>query len=241
MCKTLLVLASVLMLAIPNSHAQRGQGGNGGGGRSFGGGGSARSSGGAGGGRSFYGGNQAALSGNSGRSFSRGRYGGGYRSNFYGSNRYRGGRVGRYYYLGGTPYYYPFFGYGLGYGGFGYGGFGYGLGYGYPSYAYNGYWSGYAAGPYGYGGYSDDPGVYNGRLANDDGDSASGRQPQGASLPVAVQRQLTKRGYYKGKADGQFGATTRSALSRFQRDKGIKQSGRIDEDTLEALGFTDGR
>ena len=39
--------------------------------------------------------------------------------------------------------------------------------------------------------------------------------------------------------DGQFGPASRSALSRFQQKQGLKETGKIDEPTLEALGFTD--
>ena len=135
---------------------------------------------------------------------------------YYGNHRY-----GRYYYFGGVPYFYPFYGYGFGY----YGG-GYGDGFG---------------GPYGYGydgaGY---PGAYEGRVINPD-DRNGPPAGNGGSLPEAVQRQLAKKGYYKGSIDGQFGPASRSALSRFQGEHNIKETGRIDEPTLDALGFTDQR
>ena len=128
-------------------------------------------------------------------------------------------RNGRYYYFGGVPYFYPFYGYGFGY----YGGW-YGDGFG---------------GPYGYGydgaGY---PGAYEGRVVNPD-DRGTPPAGNGGSLPEAVQRQLAKKGYYKGSIDGQFGPASRSALSRFQREHNLKETGRIDEPTLDALGFTD--
>ena len=131
---------------------------------------------------------------------------------------YRGGYYGnrgygRYYYLGGVGYYYPFFGYGYGFG--------------YPGYGYDGYWNGYGG----------EQGFYEGKVADQGGPN----DQQGASLPSAVQRQLSKRGYYKGTVDGDFGPASRSALSRFQRDNHLKNTGRIDEDTLEALGFSDRR
>ncbi len=126
------------------------------------------------------------------------------------------GNYGRYYYLGGIPYFYPF-----------------GFGFGYPSY-YGSYYGGFGD-AYGYGGgYPDRDAAYNGRIA----DNNSGQQA-GGSLPEAVQRQLAKRGYYKGTVDGQFGPASRTALSRFQKKAGLKETGKIDEDTLDALGFTD--
>ena len=135
----------------------------------------------------------------------------------------RHGNWGRYYYLGGIPYFYPF-----------------GFGYGYP-YDYGGFYGGYSDGyGYGYGGgYPGGNGAYNGSITDNGRGPGNGDQPGGGSLPEAVQRQLAKRGYYKGSVDGQFGAESRSALSRFQKKQGLKETGKIDEPTLEALGFTD--
>jgi hypothetical protein len=126
---------------------------------------------------------------------------------------YRG--HGHYYYLGGIPYFYPY----------------YDIGFGYPSYYY-GYGVGYNV-PY-YGNAYPEP-AYEGRIVNE-----NGSEP-GASLPGAVQKQLAKRGYYKGSIDGEFGPATRGALSRFQRDNNLKETGRIDEATLQALGFLNHR
>ena len=152
----------------------------------------------------------------------------GYNGGYY--RGHGGGYRGRFYYLGGIPYFYPFdFGFGYPYYAGYYGGFGDGYGYGY-------------GGAYGYGGgYPGNDGAYNGRLADGESGNANGGQSGGASLPEAVQRQLAKRGYYKGSVDGQFGAESRSALIRFQKKQGLKETGRIDEPTLEALGFTDHR
>jgi hypothetical protein len=125
---------------------------------------------------------------------------------------YHGGR-GHYYYLGGVPYFYPYYAFG-----FGYPYYYYGLGYNTPYYGY---------------GYPDP--AYEGRIVGQ-----NGSEP-GASLPGAVQKQLAKRGYYKGTIDGEFGPATRSALSRFQRDNNLKETGRIDEATLQALGFLNHR
>ena len=144
------------------------------------------------------------------------------------------GNRGRFFYLGGIPYFYPFgFGFGYPYDYGYYGGY-YGDGYGYGG--------GYPGGAGGYGN-----GAYNGGIADGgngpggSGPGGNGGQAVGGSLPEAVQRQLAKRGYYKGAVDGQFGAESRDALSRFQKKQGLKQTGRVDEPTLEALGFTDRR
>lgn len=143
----------------------------------------------------------------------------------YGGRRH-GGWHGRTYYYGGLPYFYPSYGIGFGYPY--YGGFGYGYGDGFG---------------YGYGAEGGYPGAYEGRLAdrgdNDNNDRNAPSSGHGPSLPSAVQRQLSKKGYYKGSIDGQFGPASRDALSHFQRDNDLRETGRIDEDTLDKLGFTD--
>ena len=151
-----------------------------------------------------------------------------------GGSYYRGGYhhgYGRYYYLGGVSFFYPFYGFGYGYGGF----------YG------DGFYGGYGDGAYGGAGtgYNGENGAYEGRISNQgNGRNTEGGDDQqgvGSSLPSAVQRQLAKRGYYKGAVDGQFGAGSRDALKRFQKSQGLKATGNIDEDSLDALGFTDQR
>ncbi len=153
----------------------------------------------------------------------RARRGGGYGYGFGGRHNY-----GRYYYYGGVPYFFPFYGYGYG---LGYYGGWYGDGFGGP---YGGY--GYDGGA-GYPG----SGAYEGRVVNPDDRNNTPPQGNGGALPEAVQRQLAKKGYYKGSIDGQFGPASRDALSRFQREHHMKETGRIDEPTLDALGFTDQR
>ena len=144
----------------------------------------------------------------------------------YGRADYRGhyaGRGGRYFYFGGVPYFYPFFDVG-----FGYPGYAYDAGYGFYGDSYAG---GPDGGPYG-GGYGDAP--YQGKITNQPGGGQNG-----PSLPAVVQQQLAKRGYYKGEVDGKFGPASRSALSRFQEKNGLEATGRIDQPTLMALGFSD--
>ncbi len=169
-------------------------------------------------GRHYEGGNRGAV----GRPvIDRARHGGGY--GYGGRHNY-----GRYYYYGGVPYFYPFYGYG-----FGYGGGWYGDGFGGP-YGYEG-GAGYPGAYEGGAGY---PGTYEGRVVNPNGRDTP-PAGNGGALPEAVQRQLAKKGYYRGSIDGQFGPASRSALSRFQRERNLKETGRIDEPTLDALGFTD--
>jgi hypothetical protein len=164
-------------------------------------------------------GGRAAAAGHAGRADYRGHYGA------------RGGRGGRYFYFGGVPYFFPFddFAFGFGYPAYAYD-------YGYPgAYGDAAYGDGpYGPGPYGPGpGGPDGNGAYQGKITDE---SEGGRN--GPSLPAIVQQQLAKRGYYKGAIDGQFGPASRSALSRFQHKNGLQETGRIDEPTLMALGFS---
>jgi hypothetical protein len=149
-------------------------------------------------------------------------------SNGHGDYGRHGGRGGRYYFFGGTPYFFPF----------------YDVGFGFPAYDYA-FGDGYG---YGYGPYGDGPGApygdpaYEGRIVNNSASGQGGPGGQaGPSLPAVVQQQLAKRGYYKGAIDGEFGPASRAALSRFQRKNGLEETGRIDEPTLMALGFSDHR
>lgn len=187
-----------------------------------------------------------------------GRLSGGHRANFSGHHHHRGGghRYGghrgyhggrRYYHRGSSFYYDPFL-----YGGFGYpayyGGFGPGFGVGYSS----GYGYGYGDGYYGEG-----DRVYQGRIASgvngrrrnadngrrveEDDEEAGNGNGDGRYSPDAmaraVQTELKERGYYRGTVDGQFGEGSAGALREFQRDKGLRVTGRLDERTLRALGI----
>lgn len=50
-----------------------------------------------------------------------------------------------------------------------------------------------------------------------------------------VQQQLKSAGLYKGKVDGKMGRETKQAVSAFQQQNGINQSGTLDQQTLAAL------
>ena len=52
-----------------------------------------------------------------------------------------------------------------------------------------------------------------------------------------VQRRLKLWGYYKGSADGVFGAGTRSAVIAFQKKNGLKADGVVGKATYKALGM----
>ena len=116
-----------------------------------------------------------------------------------------------------------------------------GYGYSYPSYGY-GYDYGY---PYDYSyGYYRRPtfgfsffsrpyssyypsDVYRGRVASGYSDG----------LAVDVQRELRRRGYYRGSIDGDIGPGSRAAIRSYQADRGVRVTGRIDSSLLRALGI----
>ena len=56
-----------------------------------------------------------------------------------------------------------------------------------------------------------------------------------------VQRMLRDVGYDPGPIDGSRGGQTANALSKFQRDKGLKQTGTLTAPTLQALSSTSDR
>jgi Putative peptidoglycan binding domain/PRC-barrel domain len=68
-------------------------------------------------------------------------------------------------------------------------------------------------------------------------DTAAARTP--AAEPVVdirtAQRQLRERGYYSGSVDGVMGPATEAALRAFQRDRGLKATGRLDPVTMRTL------
>jgi murein L,D-transpeptidase YcbB/YkuD len=56
-----------------------------------------------------------------------------------------------------------------------------------------------------------------------------------SASPQEVQQALKKAGYYKGPIDGNIGSGTKSAISQFQRDKGLKADGVIGQKTWSEL------
>lgn len=51
-----------------------------------------------------------------------------------------------------------------------------------------------------------------------------------------VQQKLDESGFKAGQADGVLGRETENALRDFQKQKGLQQTGRPDNETLSALG-----
>ena len=120
---------------------------------------------------------------------------------------------------------YPYYGYGYGYPY----GYGYGSNYGYD----NGY-------NYGY---SNEPGVYDSQPVEQNGyDDQSGYQnghhDQSANSTVAgAQDRLSQEGFYHGQIDGVLGPETRHAIVRFQTKHGLRISGELSHETLNAMGL----
>lgn len=51
-----------------------------------------------------------------------------------------------------------------------------------------------------------------------------------------VQQRLKDQGYFDGEVNGLFDSRTQQALSEFQQDQNVGSTGRIDPETLAALG-----
>jgi peptidoglycan hydrolase-like protein with peptidoglycan-binding domain len=54
---------------------------------------------------------------------------------------------------------------------------------------------------------------------------------------VAAQQALKDKGYDPGTIDGQMGPRTRAALEDYQKAEGLKQTGRLDDETRAKLGM----
>ena len=54
-----------------------------------------------------------------------------------------------------------------------------------------------------------------------------------------AQYQLISRGYYRGRIDGSYGRQTAFGLRAFQSSAGLEPTGRVDMETLNALGLSD--
>ena len=54
---------------------------------------------------------------------------------------------------------------------------------------------------------------------------------------AAVQQVLAQQGYYRGQIDGEFGPETRAALAEYQSNHGLRVTGTLTPDTLQALGL----
>jgi hypothetical protein len=89
----------------------------------------------------------------------------------------------------------------------------------------------------GIGGYVGNQGTdANGKVATTDANGKMSAHRASDATVRNAQTALNDKGYDVGKVDGQFGPSTQSAVRRFQSEKGLAQSGRLDSATLAALG-----
>ena len=63
------------------------------------------------------------------------------------------------------------------------------------------------------------------------------REWQMESTDMKVQRALARRGYYNGPIDGSLGSGSRSAIARYQRDRGLPVTGTVTSSLLRSLGI----
>jgi phage tail tape-measure protein len=68
--------------------------------------------------------------------------------------------------------------------------------------------------------------------------SSSGTSARADDTVKSAQSALEAQGYSPGSIDGQMGPNTRSAVLKFQQDKGLTPSGTLDGATLGALGVS---
>lgn len=50
-----------------------------------------------------------------------------------------------------------------------------------------------------------------------------------------LQKILKDAGYLSGKADGSYGSMTKKALMKYQKDNGLKQTGKTDKNTFNKI------
>jgi len=65
----------------------------------------------------------------------------------------------------------------------------------------------------------------------------SGGQSQ--DMVKQAQEKLSAAGHDAGPSDGKMGPQTQAALKEFQESKGLEASGRLDQETIAALGISE--
>lgn len=76
----------------------------------------------------------------------------------------------------------------------------------------------------------------NGRVTSSPSATSAAAPSMSDGSVRTAQAALEAQGYSPGAIDGQMGPNTRSALMKFQQDKGLTPSGTLDSATLAALG-----
>ncbi len=65
--------------------------------------------------------------------------------------------------------------------------------------------------------------------------SAKAQQAQNSHVVKQAQEKLSADGKDVGAPDGQLGPKTQAALKEFQQEKGLQQTGQLDQETIAAL------
>jgi len=68
------------------------------------------------------------------------------------------------------------------------------------------------------------------------GGSSASPSTSGTGADTSTGQALKNKGHDPGAIDGVMGAKTRSALRDFQKKEGIKDTGRLDQETMSKLG-----
>jgi hypothetical protein len=93
------------------------------------------------------------------------------------------------------------------------------------------------ANPYPYS-YSYDPNYYDSGYQPDNYYNQNGNGYQsGESIVAGAQQELAQQGYYNGAIDGVMGPRTQRAIARYQNNRGLRVTGTLTPDTVEALGL----
>ena len=88
------------------------------------------------------------------------------------------------------------------------------------------------------GGYAPGPGMYSGRMGVFTGTPYEGAPAEvQRDIMLSAQSLLARQGYYRSIIDGAFGPGTEFALRAYQSRFGLAPSGRLDLETLAALGL----
>jgi len=72
------------------------------------------------------------------------------------------------------------------------------------------------------------------------GTQSMSQQTQSVSAIRTVQNKLNAKGYNVGKADGVWGKRSSRALKKYQQANGLQATGRLDQQTADALGIQSG-
>ena len=67
--------------------------------------------------------------------------------------------------------------------------------------------------------------------------AATATEPLNPAAVRSVQQRLRALGFYRGSADGVWGAGTQSAIERFQQGRGLQSTGQLNPATAQAMGL----